>query len=104
MTILQGYGKRNQADLSRRGRFVSVLALVLLSQISDQDVSFPKVSLAYLLDGSIERAIDVNMPLKPHIDKIVSNTGNNLNTSSLDLTSPLPFLYKYTGIEVSLRY
>ena len=72
--------------------------------MSDQDVSFPKVSLAYLLDGSTESAIDVNMALKPHIDKIVSNTGNNLNTSSLDLTSPLPLLYQYTGMEVSLRY
>ena len=104
MPILHGYGKRNQTDLSRRGRFVSVLAFVLLSQMSDQDVSFPKVSLAYLLDGSTVSAIDVKMALKPHIDNIVSNTGNNLNTSSLDLTSPLSFLYKHTGIEVSLRY
>ena len=104
MLILHGYGNRNQRDFSRSGRLVSVLALVLFSQMSDQDVSFPNVSLAYLFDGSIVSAIDVNIALKPHIDKIVSNTGNNLNTSSFDLTKPLPLLYVKTGIDVSLRY
>ena len=104
MLILHGYGKRNQRDLSRRGRFVSVLALVLLSQISDQDDSLLIVSFAYWFDGSTVNAIEVNIALKAHIDKIVNKTGNSLNTSNFDLTKPLPRRYTKTGIEVSLRY
>ena len=102
--FLHGYGKRNHKDFSKSGRFVSVLAFVLFNHVSDHDVSFPNVSFRYVFDGSTVSAIDVSIAHKAHIDKIVSNTGNNLKISSFDLTMPLPLRYTNTGIATSLRY
>ena len=49
-------------------------------------------------------AILVKIAHNAHINKIVSNTGNSLNTSNFDLTKPSPFLYISVGTATSLKY